>query len=124
MFHEGGPSMYGLLCCALIGNPLALVAIAGAFVAKGRGTRIGLGAASVVVGGATVLAGIVAYLYWMGVMEDALAYADAAAREALYERGRQEALHNVWLGVGGGLVPLLLGGAALLRGLMTKPDAS
>ena len=76
MFHEGGPSMFGLLCCGLIGNPLALAAVVAAFVAKSKGARIGLGAASLLVGGATLLAGLAAYFYWMNVVEGALAFAD------------------------------------------------
>lgn len=121
MFHEGGPSMFGLLCCGLIGNPLALAAVVAAFVAKSKGARIGLGAASLLVGGATLLAGVVAYFYWMNVVEDAVAFADMASRRTLYERGRAGAMNNLWLGAAASFLPLVLGAIGLVRGLLTPP---
>ena len=121
MFHEGGPSMFGLLCCGLIGNPLALAAVVAAFVTKSKGARIGLGAASLLVGGATLLAGIAAYFYWMNVVEGAVAFADAAMRAQLYERGREEAMTNIWFGAAAAFLPLLLGAIGLVRGLLTPP---
>jgi len=57
--------------------------------------------------------------YFMGMSnaEAAIAFADPAQREALLAQGRDEAQNNLEMGAGASLLPLLLGIAALGRGL-------
>lgn len=111
--------MYALLLCALAGNPIALLALAGAFLTERRARRIGIGAASVAIGTLTVLLGVASYVYWMAVVDSALAVVDPSSRDMLLERGREEAMTNVWFGLGGGALPILFGVLALARGIAT-----
>ena len=120
-FIEGGPAMYGLLCCALLGNPLGLAALAGAFLAKSKGLRIGLGSVSIAVALATTLIGVAGYTYAMSRVDSAIPLVEPDMRPVLMAAGREQAMTNLYFGCCGSLLPLLLGAVALVRGILTKP---
>lgn len=120
MFHDGGATMWLALLCSLIGNPLALVAIVGAFVSKKRGWRLGLGGAALVFGVLTLMVGAAGYSYGMSQAEQAVLFAEPETRAALLAMGRHQALNNVWFGLCGALLPLVFGSIAIVRGALTK----
>lgn len=122
-FQEGGFPMYGILCASLFGNPIALAALIVALVNKRRPVVIGVGAASLAFGVLTMVLGAAGYFYGMSVVDSVIPMVDAESRAMIYERGREEALNNIYFGVIAGLFPLAIGGLALLRGVVL-PSAS
>ncbi|MBW2465139.1 MAG: hypothetical protein JRH11_26050 [Deltaproteobacteria bacterium] len=123
MFLAGGPSMWVALLCSMIGNPLAIAAVVGAFVTRKRGMRLGLGIAAVCFGLATLFIGGAGYMYGMSQVASVLPLVDPGDRELIQAVGQAEAMNNIWLGLCGSALPLLFGTLAIARGAMTKPDA-
>ncbi len=123
MFMAGGPSMWVALLCSMIGNPLAIAAVVGAFVTKKRSWRLGLGLAAVCFGVATLFISGAGYMYGMSQVASVLPMVDPEQRELVREIGQQEAMNNIWLGLCGSALPLLFGAVAVVRGAMTKSDA-
>ncbi|MCB9594087.1 MAG: hypothetical protein H6719_15240 [Sandaracinaceae bacterium] len=117
-FQEGGSAMYGILCCALFGNPVAFAALIVALVGKRRPAVIGTGAASLVFGVLTMGLGVAGYLYGMSVVDSVIPLVDVESRDMIYERGREESMNNIYFGVIAALFPLAIGGLAILRGVM------
>lgn len=124
-FQEGGWAMYGALCCALLSIVMGLGALGVAFATKKRGLAIGLGAATLLFALTTLCTGVTGYVTGMHNVEAAIANADPVYRTALLERGQDEAQNNLEMGACASLLPLLLGIAALGRGLtLPRSDAN
>lgn len=119
-FQEGGWAMYGALCGSLFSMAIGLGAVGVAFATKKRGLAIGLGAATLLFALTTFCTGVAGYAMGMRNVEEAVVFAEPAYRTALLERGRDEAQNNLEMGACASLLPLLLGLAALGRGL-TRP---
>lgn len=115
--------MYGILCIGLFGNPFGLAALVVTFVSKRRGVLLGVGIAALVLAALTAFTGIGGYLYGMSVVEDAVAFADAASRAELYAMGQAEAMNNVWFGAIAAALPTLAGALALARGASMEPPS-
>lgn len=126
VLSEGGAPVWGLLLCVLVSHPVALAAIGVALAKRSRGLSLGLGAVTVGLGVAALALGVLGYLYGMHQVDAAVAYADPESRALLREVGQHEALISVWCGLGAMALPLLLGVAAVARGLTlpAKPEAA
>ena len=117
--------MYGALCCSLLSVAVGLGAVGVAFATKKRGLAIRLGAATLLFALSTFCTGVVGYFHGMNNVEEAVAFAEAGYRTALLEQGRDEAQNSLEMGVCAALLPLLLGAAALGRGLtLPRGDAA
>jgi hypothetical protein len=124
-FQEGGAPMYGALCCSLLSIGMGLGAVGVAFATKKRNLTIGLGAATLLFALTTLCTGVSGYVMGMRNVEAAVAFAVADQRAALLERGQDEAQNNLEMGACASLLPLLLGIAALGRGLtLPRADAN
>jgi hypothetical protein len=124
-FQEGGGAMYGALCCSLLAVAIGLGALGVAFATKKRGLAIGLGAATLLFAVTTLCTGVSGYVMGMRNVDAAIANADPVYRTALLERGQDEAQNNLEMGACASLLPLLLGIAALGRGLtLPRSDAN
>jgi len=120
-FQDGGATMWLMLLCSIISNPFALAALVTAFVTDNRAVRIGIGVTALVFGVMTLLFGAGSYFYWMNEVNLALEHASPDIQEVLREAGRAEATNNILLGVFGSVLPILLGGFAIARGVLGKP---
>lgn len=108
---------YLLLCFSLLSHPLAIVGLVLAFAQRRRGGAIGMGAASLALGGLALVLGIGGYLYGMHQVDQALMFADSDQIETIRAVGQSEAMISVWCGVASCLVPSVGGLLALARGL-------
>ncbi|HJL15774.1 MAG TPA: hypothetical protein RMH99_08965 [Sandaracinaceae bacterium LLY-WYZ-13_1] len=122
LFREAGVAGWAILCCAMVGNPVALIALFGAFLTKKRSARLGLGGAALALGLLTVVAGVGGYLWGMHRAQQAVAFASPDMRQQLLAAARAEALSAVWLALVGCVLPILLGAVALVRGLTTPAE--
>ena len=119
---RGGIAAYGLLCFIFLTHPVALAAL-GTAIAKRRTAAIVLGGGSVLLGMLTILIGVGGYLYGMSQVDRALMNASPESVEVMREVGQQEAMISVWCALASCLLPTLFGGVALLRALMLpKPQ--
>jgi hypothetical protein len=124
-FQEGGAPMYGALCCSLLSVAIGLGAVGVAFATKKRSLAIGLGAARLLFALTTLCTGVSGYFMGMRNVEAAVAFADPESRTMLLEQGRDESQNNLEMGACASLLPLLLGIAALGRGLtLPRPDTN
>lgn len=118
--------MWIVLLCTLATTPLAIAAAITAFASKRKGMVLGLAAAALLFSLSTACVGVSGYLYWMQVVEGAIAGAvvDGDVRARLYEQGEREAAWNWMCGLAGAALPIALSGAALLRGATMRAEAS
>jgi hypothetical protein len=118
----GGWPVYLTLCFSVLAFPLAIVALAIGVRGRSRGAAFGLGGSAIVLGLVIMGLGVFGYFHGMALVDDALANASVASREALRARGQEESLQSVWIAIGGAIFPILCGAVAIVRGLSAKPD--
>lgn len=108
-FLEGGFAVYAILCCSVLGVPIAALAIPFAR----RGNRF-VSIATVAAGLFTFTLGVLGYFLGMRNVYGALASVDPSQRTQILVIGQSEAMWNVICGVAGAAPQLILGIVGLL----------
>lgn len=121
-FRTGGVWMYLILAASLIGWPLSVLGVIAAFVSPRAKYSLVIGGFVVLVGVATIAAGGIGYMMGMAEVEEAVELASPDVRPRLLAKGEQLSTYPLYFGLGGGSVPLLLGGLAVAVGLSRRGD--
>lgn len=119
--------MWLVLLCTLTTTSIALAAVLTAFTSGRRSFVIGMSAATLVFAISTACVGVAGYAWGMRQVEDALAAValeDPRVVEQLRSEGQREASWNWICGLGGAALPIVLGSAALLRGVTMREGSA